>query len=90
MITANKMFDECVSIIRAHGLSNIEPVNLSMRGHTALYMDRIEEGLKDVQEAAERAAEAGNRRAEMPFSSFDLTPKMVPPLFGVQLTRSRY
>ncbi len=65
MITANKMFDECVSIIRAHGLSNIEPVNLSMRGHTALYMDRIEEGLKDVQEAAERAAEAGNRRAEM-------------------------
>ena len=27
--------------------------------------DRIEEGLKDVQEAAERAAEAGNRRAEM-------------------------
>ncbi|MFP6736712.1 MAG: AAA family ATPase, partial [Rhodospirillales bacterium] len=65
MITANKMFDECVSIIRAHGPSNIEPVNLSMRGHTALYMDRIEEGLKDVQEAAERAAEAGNRRAEM-------------------------
>ncbi|MBT3885727.1 MAG: AAA family ATPase [Rhodospirillaceae bacterium] len=65
MITANKMFDECVTIIREHDLTVIEPVNLSMRGHTALYMDRIQEGLEDVGAAAERAAMSGNRRAEM-------------------------
>jgi len=65
MITAIKMFDECVTIIREHDLTIIEPVNLSMRGHTALYMDRIQDGLEDVGAAAERAAMSGNRRAEM-------------------------
>ena len=65
MITANKMFDECVSIIRENELANIEAVNLSMRGHTALYMDRIKEGLNDCLVAAERAENSGNRRAEM-------------------------
>jgi class 3 adenylate cyclase/tetratricopeptide (TPR) repeat protein len=65
MITANKVFDECITIVHEHDLTAIEPVNLSMRGHTALYMDRIQEGLEDVLAAAERAAISGNRRAEM-------------------------
>ncbi|NQV54985.1 MAG: tetratricopeptide repeat protein, partial [Rhodospirillales bacterium] len=65
MITANKMFVECISIIRKNKLSNVEAVNLSMCGHTALYMDQIEEGRKDCLEAAELAEKSGDRRAEM-------------------------
>ena len=65
MATANAHFDDCVRLARENGLASIEAANLPMRGHTQLYMNRLEAGLKDTMNAAELAEAEGNRRAEM-------------------------
>jgi tetratricopeptide (TPR) repeat protein len=65
LITAHGHYDECVRLCREHGLASIESANLPLRGHTLLYMDRPEEGLKDTMDAAALAAREGNERAEM-------------------------
>ncbi len=65
MKTAFGHFSECVSLSEQHGLLSIEAANLPMRGHTQLYLNRLEEGLKDSLDAAEMANKAGNLRAEL-------------------------
>ena len=65
MITAHGFFHRCVELCRLNGIRAIEVANLPMRGHTGLYMNDLPGALDDCQAAAEAAAEAGNRRAEM-------------------------
>ena len=65
MITANRHFDECVTLSQSNGLDAIAASNLPMRGHTQLYMLQLESGLQDTLDAAELAQKDGNRRAEM-------------------------
>jgi class 3 adenylate cyclase/tetratricopeptide (TPR) repeat protein len=65
VLTAEKHFDQCIGLCRHNGFPAIEGVNLSMRGHMRLYLNRLPEALEDCEAAVEAARETGNRRTEM-------------------------
>lgn len=65
MKTAHDHFSECVRVSNQHDLLSIASANLPMRGHTQLYLNRLEEGLKDSLDAADMAVSAKNMRAEL-------------------------
>jgi class 3 adenylate cyclase/tetratricopeptide (TPR) repeat protein len=65
LITAHDSFQACLAVVEQHGLTQIEPVNRAMYGHSKLYLLELDEALKNAMMAAELAVKAGNVRAEM-------------------------
>ena len=65
MQTAHELFCRCVDLARRHDLKQIEVNNLSMRGLTAMYLNRLEQGMEDNRCCIELAQQIGNRRAEL-------------------------
>jgi class 3 adenylate cyclase/tetratricopeptide (TPR) repeat protein len=65
MISAHTYFDQCIEHSRTHSLTRVVAANLSMRGQTFLYQNRLEEALDDCYEAAKLAEQIRQPRAEM-------------------------
>jgi transcriptional regulator with XRE-family HTH domain/tetratricopeptide (TPR) repeat protein len=65
MRQANRVFDECLTLCRRHGLASIEASNLFMRGTTRIYLGDAEGALADALDSAALGRRVGNRRAEI-------------------------
>ena len=65
MISAEKAYNDCVTIAEHHGLNAVTLSNVSLRGHMRLYLCRIKEAEEDSRRAVKMAIELGNRRAEL-------------------------
>jgi len=65
MRTANEYFRDCVELCRRHGLSQTEAANLSMVGHTRMYLNELREAVDDGLASIELARKIGHLRAEV-------------------------
>jgi transcriptional regulator with XRE-family HTH domain/tetratricopeptide (TPR) repeat protein len=65
MRQANRVFDDCLTLCRRHGLASIEASNLFMRGTTRIYLGDAEGALADALDSAALGRRVGNRRAEI-------------------------
>ncbi len=65
MVSAHRLFDDCVNLAVKHDLHNVTAANLSMKGQTLLYLGRPTETLDDCENALELAVRQFNPRAEL-------------------------
>ncbi len=65
MITAHKLFDDCVKLAEKFDVHGVTAANLSMRGQTLLYLGQPREALTDCQNALGIAKRQFDPRAEM-------------------------
>ena len=65
MDTAFRHFSRCVEVAHQNGLVGIEVANRSMVGFTRLYLNQLQQALKDGLETVDAAAKVGHQRAEM-------------------------
>jgi len=65
MISAHKLFDDCVNLAAEHDLYNVAAANLSMRGQTLLYLGQPTDALGDCESALDLAVGQFNPRAEL-------------------------
>lgn len=65
MLTAFRHFDDCVRLAEQHRAVFVTASNLSMRGITLLYQNRLVEGWADGVRAAETAVRIGDGRSEV-------------------------
>ena len=64
MVTAYDHFHHCIQLCHEHGLSRIEAANLTMRGWTNFYQNRLQLALQDTSAAAALAGRVGNQYDE--------------------------
>lgn len=62
--SANRYYTECIDFARPHGLGRVIAANLSMRGFTFRYENKLEAALRDYRESLELAARTRHLRAE--------------------------
>jgi class 3 adenylate cyclase/tetratricopeptide (TPR) repeat protein len=65
LVSAYEYFDRCIEMARANGFVRIEVAHLSMRATGLIYLNRLEDGLRDGSAAVDLAVQVGDRRAEM-------------------------
>ncbi len=65
MLTAHDYYDRCVQLSENSGFASVLAANLSMRGFTFLYQNRLAAAIADCRTAAELATHLQQRRARM-------------------------
>ena len=65
MISAYQSYDDCIELGREQRFLRVVAANLSMRGQTLCYMNRLEAAMADCREATELAQKIRQPRAEM-------------------------
>jgi tetratricopeptide (TPR) repeat protein len=65
MISAHRLFDDCVNLAAEYGLHNVTAANLSMRGQTLLYLGQPTDALVDCKDALDLSVHHFNPRAEL-------------------------
>ena len=65
MDTAFRNFSRCVEVAHQNGLVGIEVANRSMVGFSRLYLNQLQQALKDGLETVEAATKVGHQRAQM-------------------------
>lgn len=65
MVTAHRVFSQCVELCERHGLAEIEASNRFMLGTARIYLNQTQDALADALASAELGRKVGNRRAEI-------------------------
>lgn len=65
MLSATRIFKECLSVCEQFGLKHVESSNRFMLATTRLYLNETHEALADALDSANLAATVGNLRAEI-------------------------
>ena len=65
MITAKRLFSDCVELCRAHGFTRVEAANLNMIGFSRVYCLELPAALGDAEATIELAQKIGQRRTEV-------------------------
>lgn len=65
MIRAHKYFQRCLELCNQFGYARIEAANRFMLGTVRIYLNELEEALKDSLDSAQAATQVGHVRAEI-------------------------